>query len=74
MGFYEDDRIRRKNRVYNLSTPDINYAARLLLKKLSIEFRGETLINRLNNMMATNDDQYTREVLCTSIKIINNKY
>ena len=74
MGFNKDDRIRRKNRAYNLPTPEINYAARRLLNKLSVEFKGEAIINKLNNMMTFNDDRYTREVLCTSIKIVNDEY
>ena len=53
MGFFEDDRIRRKNAVYNFPTPQINKLARDLIKTKT---RLEIISIRENALFAHDDE------------------
>ncbi len=68
MGFYEDDRIRNKNRKYNFPTPDINYAAHKCIK--SINLKGEALVSELLSRRDSGDDTYDKETLDTAVIIV----
>lgn len=70
MGFYEDDRIRRKNRQYNFPTPEINCAARTCIKDLvDSGFTGTSLVEELKHRLSVNDSKHVRDTLTTAITI-----
>ena len=68
MGFNEDDRIRAKNRKYNFPTPEINQSARSLIFDIGLP-NSSALVERLETMLANNDDEQTRKIIETAILI-----
>jgi hypothetical protein len=68
MGFYEDDRIRRKNRAYNFPTPEINFEARKLIRNSGGGEKSRVLYFLKCRFDGCVDDHY-RKILQTAIKI-----
>jgi hypothetical protein len=68
MGFYEDDRIIRKNKRFNFPTPEINQKAREVIFSIGLP-NSEALLEALQDRLNSNDDPETRKVLETAIII-----
>lgn len=68
MGFYEDDRIRHKNRRFNFPTPEINQKAREVIFSTGLP-NNDALVELLQDKLDNNDDPETRKVLETAIII-----